>query len=59
MKQVLIIEVSPRGQDSASRTVTDTLAADALAGVFSSPGGLQRRSRQLAQSLPANCHRTA
>ena len=27
MKQVLIIEISPRGQDSVSRTVADTLAA--------------------------------
>jgi len=27
MKQILLIEVSPRGQDSASRSVADTLAA--------------------------------
>ncbi|WP_291684125.1 FMN-dependent NADH-azoreductase [Bradyrhizobium sp.] len=27
MKQILMIEVSPRGKDSASRSVTDTLAA--------------------------------
>lgn len=27
MKQILIIEVSPRGKESASRSVPDTLAA--------------------------------
>ena len=27
MKQILMIEVSPRGKDSASRSVADTLAA--------------------------------
>lgn len=27
MKQILMIEVSPRGKDSASRAVADTLAA--------------------------------
>jgi FMN-dependent NADH-azoreductase len=27
MKQILMIEVSPRGRDSASRSVADTLAA--------------------------------
>ncbi len=31
MKQILMIEVSPRGKDSASRAVTETLAARLLA----------------------------
>lgn len=31
MKQILVIEVSPRGRDSASRAVTETLAARLLA----------------------------
>jgi len=31
MKQILMIEVSPRGKDSASRAVTDTLAARLVA----------------------------
>ena len=33
MKQILIIEVSPRGKDSASRAVADTLCAR-LTGLY-------------------------
>lgn len=34
MKRILMIEISPRGQDSASRAVSDTLAAR-LVSLFS------------------------
>lgn len=41
MKQILMIEVSPRGKDLASRSVTDTLAAR-LTGLHASAKLIRR-----------------
>ena len=41
MKKILMIEVSPRGKDSASRSVADTLAAR-LTGLYPSAKFIRR-----------------
>ena len=48
MKQILMIEVSPRGKDSASRSVADALAARLAASI-------RRRSSSAATSPPSIC----
>lgn len=49
MKNVLMIEVSPRGKDSASRAVSDTLA-ERLAGLY--PGATVLRRDLTVEQLP-------
>jgi FMN-dependent NADH-azoreductase len=49
MKNILMIEVSPRGKDSASRAVSDTLA-ERLAGLY--PGAKVLRRDLTVEQLP-------